>query len=115
MKISLPEISNCLLHKSGTNYYFSLLSKIVDEHPTLGNLKTRLIMVAAPHDEATAWRYSKARGDLKKGEFALSCCVERIENKACESRFGVITEDRGGRRKKFDVTCLGGMLYTQLN
>ncbi|HYC87242.1 MAG TPA: PadR family transcriptional regulator [Chryseosolibacter sp.] len=71
-----------------------------------------LLMVAAMHDEA--YGVSILEGlekELKKplNISAIHVALKRMEDKGfVKSRFGGITEDRGGRRKKFyTVTALG--------
>lgn len=71
-----------------------------------------LLMVAALHDEA--YGVSILRGledelDKKLNISAVHVALTRMETKAyVRSRFGGITEDRGGRRKKYYViTALG--------
>src|ERR1700741_3660482 len=71
-----------------------------------------LLMVAALHDEA----YGVAILDGLEKELekslnisAIHVALKRMENKGfVKSRFGGITEDRGGRRKRFySITALG--------
>lgn len=71
-----------------------------------------LLTVAAQHDKA----YGVSIHDFLTGETkkkinisAIHVALKRLEKKAfVESRFGGITEERGGRRKKFYiVTALG--------
>jgi PadR family transcriptional regulator, regulatory protein PadR len=71
-----------------------------------------LLMVAALHDEAYGVVISEGlEAKLKKkvNISAIHVALKRIEDKGfVKSRFGGITEDRGGRRKKFYViTALG--------
>ena len=80
---------------------------------TLGEFEELvLLMVAAMHDEA--YGVSILEGlekELKKSLniSAIHVALKRMEDKGfVKSRFGGITEDRGGRRKKFyTVTALG--------
>jgi PadR family transcriptional regulator PadR len=78
-----------------------------------------LLLVAALHDEAYGVSiFEKLEEKLKKkvNISAVHVALKRLEDKGfVKSRFGGITEDRGGRRKKFYViTALGKrMLDTQ--
>lgn len=78
-----------------------------------------LLMVAALHDEAYGVSILEELED-KLGKSlnisAVHVALKRMENKGfVRSRFGGITADRGGRRKKFyAITALGKkMLDTQ--
>jgi PadR family transcriptional regulator PadR len=71
-----------------------------------------LLLVAALHDEAYGVVIlEKLEDELKKkvNISAVHVALKRMEAKGfVKSRFGGITEDRGGRRKKFYViTALG--------
>lgn len=71
-----------------------------------------LLMVAALHDEAYGVSIHQNLEEklLKKVNIsAVHVALKRMEEKSfVKSRFGGITEDRGGRRKKFYViTALG--------
>jgi len=71
-----------------------------------------LLMVAALHDEAYGVAIlENLEKELEKSLniSAVHVALKRMENKGfVKSRFGGITEDRGGRRKKFYViTALG--------
>jgi len=71
-----------------------------------------LLMVAALHDEAYGVAIlENLEKELSKSLniSAVHVALKRMENKGfVKSRFGGITEDRGGRRKKFYViTALG--------
>jgi PadR family transcriptional regulator PadR len=80
---------------------------------TLGEFEELvLLMVAALHDEAYGVAILEAleKKLKKKGNIsAVHVALKRIEDKGfVKSRFGGITEDRGGRRKKYYViTALG--------
>ncbi|GHM99724.1 hypothetical protein WSM22_12140 [Cytophagales bacterium WSM2-2] len=71
-----------------------------------------LLMVAAQHDEAYGVSILEGlEAELGKGLniSAIHVALKRMEDKGfVKSRFGGITEDRGGRRKKYYiVTALG--------
>lgn len=71
-----------------------------------------LLMVAALHDEAYGVAIlEQLEKELEKkiNISAVHVALKRMEDKGfVKSRFGGITEDRGGRRKKFYViTALG--------
>jgi PadR family transcriptional regulator, regulatory protein PadR len=71
-----------------------------------------LLMVAALHDEAygvSILENLEEKIDKKFNISAVHVALKRMEDKGfVKSRFGGITEDRGGRRKKFYViTALG--------
>ena len=78
-----------------------------------------LLIVAALHDEAygvVILEYMEEKQGRKVNISAVHVALKRIEDKGfVKSRFGGITEERGGRRKKFYViTSLGkSMLDTQ--
>lgn len=81
--------------------------------PTLGEFEELvLLMVAALHDEAYGVSIlENLEEDLqrKMNISAIHVALKRMEEKGyVKSRFGGITEDRGGRRKKYYViTALG--------
>jgi PadR family transcriptional regulator, regulatory protein PadR len=71
-----------------------------------------LLMVAAQHDEAygvSILENLEEELDKKLNISAIHVALKRMEYKGfVNSRFGGITEDRGGRRKKYYiVTALG--------
>ena len=71
-----------------------------------------LLMVAALHDEAYGVAILENL-ELKLGKkvniSAIHVALKRLENKGfATSRFGGITADRGGRRKKFYVITAAG-------
>ena len=71
-----------------------------------------LLMVAALHDEAYGviiLENLEERTGKKVNISAVHVALKRMEDKGfVKSRFGGITEDRGGRRKKFYIiTALG--------
>lgn len=71
-----------------------------------------LLMVAALHDEAygvSLLENLEEELDKKLNISAIHVALKRMEEKGfVKSRFGGITEDRGGRRKKYYVvTALG--------
>jgi PadR family transcriptional regulator, regulatory protein PadR len=71
-----------------------------------------LLMVAALHNEAygvSILENLEAKQGKKLNISAVHVALKRLEDKSfVKSRFGGITEDRGGRRKKFYViTALG--------
>ena len=71
-----------------------------------------LLMVAALHDEGygvTILENLEEKLNKKVNISAVHVALKRLEDKGfVKSRFGGITEDRGGRRKKFYViTALG--------
>jgi PadR family transcriptional regulator PadR len=75
---------------------------------TLGEFEELvLLMVAAQHDEAygvTILKGLEEKLEKKVNISAVHVALKRIEDKGfVKSRFGGITEDRGGRRKKFYV------------
>lgn len=82
-------------------------------HYSLGEFEELvLLMVAALHDEAYGVSIlENLEGELKKklNISAVHVALKRMEDKGfVKSRFGGITEDRGGRRKKYYVvTALG--------
>ena len=71
-----------------------------------------LLMVAALHSEAYGVSILENLEDKQEKKLNISAvhvALKRLEDKGfVKSRFGGITEDRGGRRKKFYViTALG--------
>ena len=71
-----------------------------------------LLTVAAQHDEAygvSIHEFLSAETRKKINISAIHVALKRLEKKGfVESRFGGITEERGGRRKKFYiVTAIG--------
>ncbi len=71
-----------------------------------------LLMVAALHDEAygvAILENLEEKLEKKLNISAIHVALKRMEDKGfVKSRFGGITEDRGGRRKKYYVvTALG--------
>lgn len=80
---------------------------------TLGEFEELvLLMVAALHDEAYGviiLEGLEERLNRKVNISAVHVALKRMEEKCfVKSRFGGITEDRGGRRKKFySITALG--------
>lgn len=89
-------------------------------HHSLGEFEELvLLMVAALHDEAygvAILEHLEEKLDKKLNISAVHVALKRMEDKGfVKSRFGGITEDRGGRRKKYYVvTALGKrMLDTQ--
>lgn len=71
-----------------------------------------LLMVAALHDEAYGVTILESLEEKTKKNFNISAIhvvLKRMEDKGfVKSRFGGITDNRGGRRKKFYViTALG--------
>ena len=83
------------------------------KHHSLGEFEELvLLMVAALHDEAYGVSiHENLEEKLSKtvNISAIHVALKRLEEKGfVKSRFGGITEDRGGRRKKFYViTALG--------
>lgn len=82
------------------------------EH-TLGEFEELvLLMVASLHDEAYGVLIMESLEEKLKKKYNISAvhvALKRLEDKAfVKSRFGGITTDRGGRRKKYYViTALG--------
>jgi DNA-binding PadR family transcriptional regulator len=80
---------------------------------TLGEFEELvLLMVAALHSEAYGVSILENLEEKQKKKLNVSAvhvALKRLEDKGfVKSRFGGITEDRGGRRKKFYViTALG--------
>lgn len=77
-----------------------------------------LLMVAALHDEAYGvliLENLEVKLEKKINVSAIHVALKRMEDKGfVKSRFGGITEDRGGRRKKFyTITALGKKVLDQ--
>jgi PadR family transcriptional regulator, regulatory protein PadR len=85
---------------------------IMKEH-TLGEFEELvLLMVAALHDQAYGVLILESLEEKLKKKFNISAvhvALKRLDDKGfVKSRFGGITADRGGRRKKYYViTALG--------
>jgi PadR family transcriptional regulator PadR len=83
------------------------------KHPSIGEFEELvLLMVAALHDEAYGVTIQETLVDKLSKNVNISAvhvALKRMEDKGfVKSRFGGITEDRGGRRKKYYViTPLG--------
>jgi PadR family transcriptional regulator, regulatory protein PadR len=83
------------------------------KHPSIGEFEELvLLMVAALHDEAYGVTIQETLVDKLSKNINISAvhvALKRMEDKGfVKSRFGGITEDRGGRRKKYYViTPLG--------
>ena len=83
------------------------------KHHTLGEFEELvLLMVAAQHNEAygvTILEGLEEKLGKKVNISAVHVALKRLEDKGfVKSRFGGITEERGGRRKKFYmITALG--------
>jgi PadR family transcriptional regulator PadR len=83
------------------------------KHHSLGEFEELvLLMVATLHDEAYGVAILEALEEKLERKFNISAvhvALKRMQGKGfVKSRFGGITEDRGGRRKKFYVvTALG--------
>lgn len=71
-----------------------------------------LLMVAAHHDEAYGvliLESLESKLNKKVNISAIHVTLKRLENKGfVESRYGGITSERGGRRKKFYVITMAG-------
>ena len=95
------------------------LNKEAMKAPSLGEFEELvLLMVAAQHDEAygvSVLEGLEEKLDKKLNISAVHVALKRMEDKGfVQSRFGGITEERGGRRKKFYViTALGKRLLDQ--
>jgi PadR family transcriptional regulator, regulatory protein PadR len=80
---------------------------------TLGEFEELvLLMVAALHDEAygvAILQNLEEKQEKKVNISAVHVALKRLEDKGfVKSKFGGITEERGGRRKKFyNITALG--------
>jgi DNA-binding PadR family transcriptional regulator len=83
------------------------------KNPSIGEFEELvLLMVAALHDEAYGVSIQEnllEKTSKKINISAIHVALKRMEDKGfVKSRFGGITEDRGGRRKKYYViTALG--------
>jgi DNA-binding PadR family transcriptional regulator len=83
------------------------------KHPSIGEFEELVLLtVAALHDEAYGVSIQESlAGKLSRNIniSAVHVALKRMEDKGfVKSRFGGITEDRGGRRKKYYViTALG--------
>jgi DNA-binding PadR family transcriptional regulator len=86
---------------------------------TLGEFEELvLLMVAALHDEAYGVAILENLEEKQKKKLNISAvhvALKRMEDKGyVKSRFGGITDERGGRRKKFYViTALGKKMLDQ--
>ena len=83
------------------------------KEPSLGEFEELvLLMVAALHDEAYGVAILEGledKLDKKVNISAVHVALKRMEEKGfVKSRFGGITADRGGRRKKFYVITAFG-------
>lgn len=71
-----------------------------------------LLMVAALHDEAygvAILENLESKLDKKVNISAIHVALKRLENKGfAQSRYGGITQERGGRRKKYYVITVTG-------
>lgn len=81
--------------------------------PSLGEFEELVLLtVAAQHDEAYGVSIKDALAehlDKKINISAVHVALKRMKEKGLvESRFGGITNDRGGRRKKFYVITFMG-------
>jgi DNA-binding PadR family transcriptional regulator len=81
--------------------------------PSLGEFEELVLLtVAAQHDEAYGVSIKDALAehlDKKINISAVHVALKRMQEKGLvESRFGGITNDRGGRRKKFYVITFMG-------
>jgi PadR family transcriptional regulator, regulatory protein PadR len=83
------------------------------KHPSIGEFEELvLLLVAALHDEAYGVSIRESLAEKLSKNINISAvhvALKRMEDKGfVKSRFGGITEDRGGRRKKYYViTALG--------
>lgn len=81
--------------------------------PSLGEFEELLLLIVAVlHDQAygvTIFDEIEARRGRTASISAIHMSLKRLEEKGfVTSRFGGITQDRGGRRKKFyTITALG--------
>ena len=86
---------------------------------TLGGFEELVLLtVAAQHDQAYGVSIKESLEETLKKKFNISAihvALKRMHEKGLvESRFGGITQDRGGRRKKFYVvTALGKKMLDQ--
>jgi len=87
--------------------------------PSLGEFEELVLLtVAAQHDEAygvSILESLEEQLDRKINISAIHVALKRMDEKGLvQSRFGGITNDRGGRRKKFYViTALGKSVLDQ--
>lgn len=83
------------------------------KNPSIGEFEELvLLVVAALHDEAYGVTIQESLAEKLSKNINISAvhvALKRMENKGLvKSRFGGITEERGGRRKKYYViTALG--------
>jgi DNA-binding PadR family transcriptional regulator len=89
------------------------------KEPSLGEFEELVLLtVAAQHDEAygvSILESLEKQLDKKMNISAIHVALKRMDEKGLvQSRFGGITNDRGGRRKKFYViTALGKRVLDQ--
>lgn len=89
------------------------------KEPSLGEFEELVLLtVAAQHDEAygvSILESLEQQLDKKMNISAIHVALKRMDEKGLvQSRFGGITNDRGGRRKKFYViTALGKRVLDQ--
>ncbi|MBL3654733.1 MULTISPECIES: PadR family transcriptional regulator [Fulvivirga] len=89
------------------------------KEPSLGEFEELvLLMVAALHDEAygvSILENLETKLDKRVNISAIHVALKRMEEKGfVQSRFGGITNDRGGRRKKFYIiTAFGKKMLDQ--
>ncbi|UII22505.1 PadR family transcriptional regulator [Fulvivirga ligni] len=89
------------------------------KEPSLGEFEELvLLMVAALHDEAygvSILENLETKLDKRVNISAIHVALKRMEEKGfVQSRYGGITNDRGGRRKKFYViTAFGKKMLDQ--
>jgi len=89
------------------------------KHTPLGEFEELVLLtVAAQHDEAygvSIMESLQKKLERKLNISAIHVALKRMEDKGfISSRFGGITNDRGGRRKKFYViTALGKSMLDQ--
>ncbi len=87
--------------------------------PSLGEFEELvLLVVAAQHDQAygvSVLQDLEEKLDKKFNISAVHVALKRMEDKGfVESRFGGITSERGGRRKKFyTITAFGKQMLDQ--
>ena len=87
--------------------------------PSIGEFEELVLLtVAAQHDEAygvSILESLEKHLDKKLNISAIHVALKRMDEKGLvQSRFGGITQDRGGRRKKFYViTALGKRVLDQ--
>lgn len=83
------------------------------KHPSIGEFEELvLLMVAALHDEAYGVSIRENLVEKLSKNINISAvhvALKRLEDKGfVKSRFGGITEDRGGRRKKYYIITTFG-------